>query len=128
LPLVPATTATREKALDAVYASQQQVEGCYFSSARAALDKAIGLEPQEAEVSKWQSQFPKEIAARISTASLRLASDPIKNYDYFRCRGEAYRVQGLAKQARPDFEAYLKYAPPEARERTQVTAWLKELS
>jgi len=128
LPLVPAMTATREKALDAVYASQQQVEGCYFSSARAALDKAIGLEPQEAEVSKWQSQFPKEVAARISTASPRLASDPIKNYDYFRCRGEAYRVQGLAKQARPDFEAYLKYAPPEARERTQVTAWLKELS
>ncbi len=130
-PLIPATSAAREKALDAVYASQQQADpsSCYYSSAREALNRAIARGGSEREVKDWEQQFPKEVENAINIFSRRIEANPkSENYESYRCRGDAYRVQGKVKEARADFLYYLTSAPADARERKKVEGWLRELT
>ncbi|NWJ98042.1 MAG: glycosyltransferase family 39 protein [Chloroflexi bacterium] len=129
LPLIPTTTAAREKALDAVYASQNQSEGCYYKSASSALEQAVSLDGQDGAVRKWQQQFPKEVAYTITNLTRRLEIDSSgTHYNYYRCRGEAYLVAGQLEAARADFQLFLKYAPADARERSKFEGWLSSKS
>lgn len=128
LPLIPGTvTAAQGKAIDAVLASQDQAEGCFYNSAQQFLNRALSFDPQAEQIIKWQQQFPKEVEGAISNYSNRINADPRGSQgEYYRCRGDAYRVQGNLPAARADFQNYLKYAPATAQARPRVEQWLKE--
>ncbi len=128
LPLIPGTNTQREKALDALYISQQETEACFFKDAQTTLNRAVALAGQEAEIVKWQKQFPKEVDYTINALTFRIDRDTEgKEYNNYRCRGDALRIKGENNAARADFQQYLKLAPPEARERSKIESWLREL-
>lgn len=129
LPLIPPTTALREKALDVKAQADELNDVRQFWAAEPLYNQAIGMDPAEPQLWSSRGNFfagKGDYAKALPDYTKALQLDPQAG-DVYRWRGQTEEKLGQNSAAHADFEKFLQLAPPNHPRRAKIEQEVRDL-